>query len=102
MKNPKDGEYCKVYGTVTDKDGTPYYLLGAKCKIIDIGAEDEIIVREGNLEWVYIVHPKQCRRLVKKERKRVWVSFNPNGSLHSTALYPCHGYTEFVEVRKKK
>lgn len=45
-------------------------------------------------------HPKQCRKLVKKPRRRVWVHFLKFGTrvYHDT---PQEGAVEFVEVKKK-
>jgi hypothetical protein len=48
--------------------------------------------------------PKQCRRLIKKERKRIWVCFQPRGP-HSSLprSTPCCTWCrEFVELRKAK
>ena len=61
-------------------------------------------------------HPKQCRRLIKKPRRRVWVHGNPKIKLGdaietagdllfyiSTEPSPTYkgAYIEFVEVKKK-
>lgn len=57
-------------------------------------------------------HPRQLRKLVKKEQRRVWVNPNPtsNGSLWkakpvnnfvSTEQPRALGWIEFVEVKKK-
>lgn len=59
-----------------------------------------------------VVHPKQCRKLVKKERKRIWINLNgcekqigfPDATFAPTATfqdYSCNGWIEFVEVKKK-
>lgn len=58
-----------------------------------------------------VVHPKQCRRLVKKPRRRVWVSVksapgiwpevifeDPTKSDHYDAIE----WTEFAEVKGKR
>lgn len=74
MKNPKVGERVKVYqlglcGTLTDF-----------CSVIyDINEYGALLVhKERNI----LANPKQCRRLVKKKRKEVWVNeyaeFIPN------------------------
>lgn len=58
------------------------------------------------------VHPKQLRRLVKKERRRVWI---PETSLPHDMIGKCEdaawvsaddrskdGWVEFIEVKKPK
>lgn len=52
-------------------------------------------------------HPKSCRRLVKKPRRRVWVKmptdFHPQHLTNGmVSVVPVAGWSEFVEVRKKK
>lgn len=55
-------------------------------------------------------HPKQCRRLVKKERRRVWVVFAEHISQRDMLIAdPLHIWepgerqraVEFIEVKKK-
>lgn len=52
---------------------------------------------------VYTYHPKQCRRLVKKPRRRVWI-FNPDafdaGYVSDVSKKPLEGYVEFIEALK--
>lgn len=57
----------------------------------------------GNLDF----HPKQCRRLVRKERRRVWVKlptdFHPQHRANGmVSVDPVDGWVEFIEVRRKK
>ncbi len=53
-------------------------------------------------------HPKQCRRLVKKQRRRVWLSRGAAAELHGGisaeffAQKRNEDDVEFVEVRKKR
>lgn len=55
------------------------------------------------------VHPKQCRRLVKKPRRRVWIKWQtmpktlePLGNVFVSRLDRSeNGWVEFAEVRKK-
>lgn len=52
-------------------------------------------------------HPKQCRRLVKKERRRVWVDFDQLIRLHCGVCFAAYDknqantLVEFVEVKRK-
>lgn len=69
MKNPKVGERVKVYqlglcGTLTDF-----------CSVIyDINEYGALLVhKERNI----LANPKQCRRLVKKKCKEIWVIDHP-------------------------
>lgn len=50
---------------------------------------------------LFDVHPKQCRRLVKRERHRLWI--NPSVALNRDwiAPEPVEGWVEYVEVRRK-
>jgi len=71
----------------------------------------QISVENGSTSDTWIAHPKQCRKLVKKERRRVWFEKVDIGQNH------WNGYSnekeiweslkpgervEFIEVRKKK
>jgi hypothetical protein len=61
----------------------------------------------------YVAHPKQCRRLVKKPVRRIWLNrilvdkINPLYEFETIPIYvgpkPSNpDFIEFVEVRKKK
>lgn len=63
-------------------------------------------------ETSYWFHRKQCRKLVKKERRRVWVGWDYrnvlNQAMRVTAHKPADNWAcsdevviEFVEVKKK-
>jgi hypothetical protein len=72
---------------------------------------DQIPVKAGNGPS-YIVHKNQLRKLVKKERRRVWVRTRYIDQsyklpdivcLEATEVNPHDSqWTEFVEVRRKK
>lgn len=59
-----------------------------------------------------IAHPKSCRRLVKKPRRRVWIfvphwgTYTEQNPAHAYPVRPCENHSEdwreFVEVRKRK
>lgn len=62
--------------------------------------------------WVRWVHPKQCRRLVKKQRRSVWVMETMDGELRygtwavesktTKELYSdANRWVEFREVKRK-
>jgi hypothetical protein len=66
-----------------------------------------IEVRSHEDECVYSVHPKQCRRLVKRQKRRIWI--HPDIMIRSgNEMYgrpisdePTKGFVEFVETREK-
>lgn len=92
----KVGDRVAVYNSENRYTGTV-------TKISSEFFTDCIFVAREKSEYVY--HKKQCRKLVKKERRRVWVRFeDPAGSTHSfnpaCAIAP--DWAEFVEVRQKK
>jgi hypothetical protein len=115
MKNTFEvGEMVAVYGSVRDLHTDIHYLRGDKAKVLLIIGPNELIVKIDRDGWEYNVHPKQCRRLVKAERRRVWISerhildlqkievipTNINSTISSTKLLPDD--IEFIEVRKPK
>lgn len=93
MKAPlKSGDRVRVYathsGAVSESNGRVY-------KVRDDGML--IVLLDHRISEI-VAHPKQCRRLVKKPRERVWV----RGS--DAAPYKPLGdeWVEFVEVRRPK
>lgn len=65
----------------------------------------EIDVESGHL----LVHPKQCRRLVKKPRRRIWLfkAYLDGGRVQGSPILlappnTSEAWIEFSEVRKKK
>lgn len=98
MSKFKVGDRVAVYS------GSLY--SGHAGEIICVLQTGELSVDVGDLDYL-IVRPQQCRKLVKKKRRRV--SVNPafiNAVSESTLTiwrpYPVPGWIEFVEVRKKK
>jgi hypothetical protein len=58
----------------------------------------EMGLYENNL----VFHPEQCRRLAKKQRRRLWVVLDKYGGPLAVSVKKCAKGIEFVEVRKKK
>jgi hypothetical protein len=61
------------------------------------------VTMDGESE-IYVVHRHQCRRLVKRERRRVWVFISAAGEVGPvmhTAPMVSQGWAEFIEVKKK-
>lgn len=68
-----------------------------------------VVVKLDDGEGTLCVSSKQCRRLVKKSNRRVWIDYKAaqNGLAQDVFLtepvnpYDRADYTEFVEVKKK-
>jgi hypothetical protein len=78
--------------------------------IVESTTEGLALVRVGLNVRTY--HVKQCRRLVRRERRKVWVMEGSDGDLRygtwDTAKRPgelhsdCGRWVEFVEARKER
>jgi hypothetical protein len=98
----KVGDRVRIYGANT-QDGT---ITGT---VVELRPDDWILVKyDGGMPsgMHKSHHPKQCRRLVKKERRRVRLHYR--GSAVSVSwCWPthdpsnCDGCFEFIEVRRK-
>ena len=104
MTKFKENDRVRVY----DRHRSPKPLVG----FISMITHDGILLVKPDAGGGSIsFHPQQCRRLVKKERKRIWVTwpkyhfneYEANISLKEPkeTSFPTDIY-EFVEVRKKK
>lgn len=101
----------KVGDKVAVYDRT-YNLARGVGKVVEIDDHPAtgVRVRVPNYQDFWF-HPKQCRRLVKKERRRMWVRFDQHGTVLSTSTrFPSGNpdysmlnseLVEFVEVKKK-
>lgn len=91
--NMKVGDKIVIYN-----NGERFTALVAA---LPLGENQNIVVDNGRSPAFY-VHPKQCRRLVKKERRRVWIHPSCIGKVggiyDSPPSYDC---LEFVEVKNK-
>lgn len=96
----KAGDRVKVYPIAKNGEVITFDVSGN----IAVGFDDNA----GSMQFF---HPKQCRKLIKKERRRVWIrnpeflyyirhSFQIPTELFSNV--PADGFVEFVEVRNKK
>jgi hypothetical protein len=96
------GDRVRVYG-FDDAEGL---WDGDKATVTCIN-ESTIEVKGDHETLPAFVHPKQCRRLKKRERRRVWVKMSKNDkgqwcAREVTALVPQTepGWVEFIEVRR--
>lgn len=94
------GDRVRAYGRQWDQGVGFIDIVGT----ISAFVAGEALVNTG--DRVICCHPKQCRRLVKKERRRVWIR---GLDLHTRSATPVVAYqkvdrdadfVEFVEVRK--
>lgn len=68
-----------------------------------------LLIQLDDDESFLTVHPKQCRRLVKKKRRRLWIDPKVFGEYEGryfagpqlVSKYPDFNFLEFVEVKKK-
>lgn len=91
MSKFKVGDRVKIY-----HHRTP--LIGVVNHITEDG-----MIKIDLSEVGYIYHPKQCRKLVKKERRRAWIKLTDYGQIDGWASCERHspGWVEFIEVKKK-
>jgi hypothetical protein len=106
----KVGDRVRYYGVYNDD--------------VEVSAATVLEVREDGMVYVQLdkpaepiegvavqwAHPKQVRRLVKRERRRLWIrkkDWAPSANINLNALTfrpvfsPLDQYLEFVEVRRK-
>lgn len=108
MKKPLAiGDRVRVYAlAVLDAgDGTGVATHGPFVgKVIRVKDSGHVYVKDEDGEW--IAHVKQCRRLKKKERRRVWVGEDDinarKGIVPIFYHWPGTGRLEFIEVRRPK
>lgn len=80
MKTPlKVGDRVRVYGK-PGPDGGCWEAVIAACRVVapwGVGMD----VRSTYDNELYTVHPKQCRRLIKKPRRRMRIKISEEGGL---------------------
>lgn len=106
------GNRVAIYSASTPRmTGRIHQWLGEDC--LGVTFDKPYLSRQGDMVKTLIVHPKQCRLLKKKERRRVWVQYKlHDGDPWAADVFDnlivaeesgiCkHDLVEFVEVRKK-
>lgn len=111
MKTPlKVGDRVRVYGK-PGPDGGCWEAKVVACRVVapwGVGMD----VRSTYDDETYTVHPKQCRRLIKKPRRRVWLNENAlrtdrnneggwSVCFEKPKVY-LSDWVEFIEARKPK
>ena len=100
MKPLKPGDRVRVYETAGLRDAC---MFNGRVTSVE---DDLVFVLGVNRPY----HRKQCRLLVKKERRRVWINSNAFNypelndtakEIHFASLKPMQNWIEFVEVKKK-
>lgn len=108
MTKLKPGDRVRVYGTGF-RNGEAFGTSASVHNGIVRNIHGVFIsVTLSSRDWI-CVHPKQCRKLVRKERRRIFVY---PSEFSKPEAYRVYAYTkesnrntgaiEFVEVRKKK
>lgn len=98
----KAGDQVVVYGREWGAK-----MQGFKAKVESINEDGMLFVN--TKDTAYYVHPKQCRRLVKKPRRRIWVNFYPTGTCVHLSKEEADKHAgrsriecvEFIECKKK-
>jgi len=114
-KSFKVGDRVRVYGVTKCMGDDKVNCVSDRRSglVVDYDSDDDYVRVRINGE-THLAHPKQCRRLVKKARRRIWVDSDsigileksgPLSSVHHASVYnysyPTDG-VPFVEVRNKK
>jgi hypothetical protein len=107
MKRPfETGDRVNVYGGPNPGWGVGGAWLGT---VYDLAVKTNwgngISVKSDYDGCGYVVHPKQCYRLVKKPKRRVWVNpkvFIPgHAPIEQCLCLSENDWPEFIEVKKK-
>lgn len=95
------GDRVVVYGCVQGNPHPHLYCYAKKATVTFVNeAHTELHIEIDAWPGGGVVHPKQCRKLVKKERKRVWIS---RINEYHTYNKPIGGeFDEYVQVKSKK
>lgn len=111
MTTFKVGDRVAVYGaTQTGYSGVVFERKTGTIKEIEPARGAWFNVLLDGAKQTYTFHPKQCRLVKKKERRRMWIS-EMHLEHHLKVGDPTYAYSypdlvtepvEFVEVRKKK
>jgi hypothetical protein len=105
----KAGDRVAVYGL--DNNLEPVRIISTVTEVLPNGQLylDEASSVAPKLYDFSMAHPKQCRKLKKRPRRRVWINSYPDGSLGNTNMSledarlmgGAYGVpTEFLEVTK--
>lgn len=110
--NYKVGDRVRVYGLGFDFDRDEYEECNGTKGLV-VGIIDPLIrvTLDDDTKWNF--HPKQCRKIKKKEPRRVWINIYPSGDLGfprtdkaEALMRASQGHAECVEfveaVRRKK
>lgn len=104
------GDRVRVYGNSISGKFTPSRLGDKNIGVVATDISDEGFLGVDVAEFGIInFHFKQCRRLVKKERQRIWILETEMKDFHTSACVEVYktqcdskAFIEFVEVVRKK
>lgn len=107
----KVGDRVAVYGVLYDCYAGPVGVAVNRkvAEVVGIPFENQLKIEiiSDRSSW-YFVNPKQCRKLVKKKRRRIWVRDDEMSkfiqgrmcAVDAMSFKPDAPCVEFVEVRK--
>lgn len=101
------GDRVNVYGRV-EVSGGLYFHNPERGTVVHVVSGTELDVALDATGAQHAAHPKQCRKLKKKEKRRIWLSPEAFYSCSSVmdvfcniSRVPNKTFVEFVEVKKK-
>lgn len=97
------GDWVRVYGPIEDAEPKVIFTPGSTIVLEVLAEHADCLLLKDNIGCEYRANKKQCRKLVKKERRRAWVLSTEAGTSAyiGTKRPPGLDWIEFVEVKKK-
>jgi len=100
----KVGDVVRLVG-YGNQNGSTYDVDGLKGTVRLRTATGKVDVALRNCSTVVLVFPSQCRKIVVKKRRTLWIKTLPfrSGNMFTVSDHPVNAdYVEFVEARKRK
>jgi hypothetical protein len=104
---PKVGDVVRLVGFGT-RDGRSVRIDGLRGTVNNFANDGSLLIVDTG-EVIVVIYPSQCRKIVVRERRRVWIAEEAvvramdHGAWEATIRnVNSSGYVEFVEARKRK
>lgn len=114
----KVGDRIAVYGMLWSHSESNYVnCIGTRLRITKIIDDNRITLEEDRSNIKYAAHPKQCRKLTKITKRRLWIhknafnskydsnkgTFNTDWAIYKQLPWDLRGnsFIELVEIKKK-
>ena len=102
---PKVGDVVRLVGYGCS-DQYPVCVEGERAEVVQLTPKgDTIFIKLADADDKIEVYPSQCRKIVVKKRRTLWIKTLPfrSGNMFTVSDHPVNAdYVEFVEVRKRK